>query len=296
MKIYTPQTACRHITEQAAIKYFRLVDESGNPVLPWNASKAKDYNKKKHVAELQNILNSSAVPDGRYFIQWRVSPMGTVQNIEVHKGKVDQPGAAPAPAVKPSLSESVRSFDEALQDKTRIKELELENDSLRQQLAAMMEAPELEEAPPANPVTDTVLSLLKEVGLPMLDRYFTLKEQEVQALSARATAAQTPIVAPAPSGTATTSRPVAVRQPTIVPQQNQPQPQPPVQVVMPGGAAAPEQQPDPEEQQLILFIQEATPEELFNWYNDLKSTEDAYTISLVRRYIREYRTDADQIL
>lgn len=297
MKAHNPQTIGKFLIGQKPIKFFRLIDVNGNTVLAYNTHLTQ---KAKHIQELNDMLQSDVIGDGVYFLQWKSTMRSEPQTITIHKGKVTtEPPLVPTPPK--SLSDSVRSFDEALTDKTKIKQLELENESLKQQLAAMMEADDVTEINEAPDTTNVVLSLLKEVGLPLLDKYFELKEQEVAALSAARPSAQTPVYSPTPSPSGSMTKPVPVQKPPIVPSQNQPQPPPAVQIVTGGGQAFPEQpsgssgSDDTDEQQLVLFIQEATPEELRDWYMNVKNTEDRFTVNMVKQYIDTYRDDAGYI-
>lgn len=290
MKILTASNVCAYITSQPAIKHFRLVDSAGNSVHAWNNQPA---GKAKHVKDLKEVLSSDVIPDGIYFLQWKSNTRSEPKSIQVNKGRVNTDATTPAPR---PLSDSVRSFDEALSDKTRIKQLELENENLRKQIDAMKEAAEAaadledDDLQEGAPVSDTVM-LLKEIGLPLLEKFFELKEREVNALSAKATATQTAVRQPS----AATTRPVAVQRPPIVPSANQPQPAPPVQIIT-GGGTAPSQEDDADLQNLVLFIQETDAEKLADWFQQLKNTEDALTVHTVQRLIREHRHDGEMII
>ena len=187
--VHSPSSIVSYVKGQP-IDYFCLVDQSGNALVKWNVKKES---KQAHLKKLDELLKSDIVADGMYFLQWRAHSRAETKSIPVRKGKevdettLNEPDFYSAPknvSSRPSFPSplaEVRSFESALSDKARILELEAEVRKLTEDLAAMTEEESLDEDPA--PEENTILSFLKDFGMPLLDKHFELREREIQALS-----------------------------------------------------------------------------------------------------------------
>lgn len=316
----TPKEAVDFLHDNK-IPFFRLVDQAGRPLLGWNLHAAKGA---EHLKKLSWMLvQSKAIPDGVYSVEYRQSTKSASASLPVQKGegKLSEESAAPAPVYMAAPAESVRSYAEALADKQLIASLQTENKLLRERLEELTAddaeegLEEEEESLTGSPITDRLLS---DYGIPLLDRYFDLKERELELLSARQ------ITGAEQSGAKTALKPAARAEgsaanlPTYQKSTFRPTPRPaattppgttPVNYpgsygATPGAAGGGgggwdsvgreetnANDKSAEEKELIAYIQQSTPEELAGWITTLESSEDAATIEAVKALIAQLRPD-----
>lgn len=313
------------------IRYFKLTDAEGTDLLSYNAPQTK---RDDHIKKLEAVVNSDLMKEGTYFLMWRQSTSQAPKSVTVTKGNVKATlQEAPAPVVRAaSPLADVRSFNEALSDKAKIKELELENADLRRQLEDFLSDMEEGEQELAETQQNTLIETLKDIGLPLLDRYFTLREQEIQALQAgKRTIARTDVfnpnvknVAPAPATIRPTTLPPPPRSftppPAPIPSAA-PLPSssgvspstytPPAFVVLPGGSAGsstgggeskeentsanlPPAATD-EEAQLRAFIAGSEPSDLVSFLKEVQSSQGSSVVDQLFPIVEKLRTDAQYI-
>lgn len=313
------------------IRYFKLTDAEGTDLLSYNAPQTK---RDEHIKKLEAVVNSDLMKEGTYFLMWRQSTSQAPKSLTITKGNVKPTlQEAPAPIVRAaSPLADVRSFNEALSDKAKIKELELENADLRRQLEDFLSDMEEGESELAETQQNTLIETLKDIGLPLLDRYFTLREQEIQALQAGKIPTQrfdkfnpnVKNVAPAPSPVrpttltprtpSFTTTPAPAPAPAPIPSASGVSPStytPPAFVVLPGGSAGsstsggenreentsanlPPAATD-EEAQLRAFIQGSEPSDLISFLKEVQSSQGASVVDQLFPVVEKLRQDATYI-
>jgi len=217
----TPKDIAKFIRDND-INFFRLLNSDGIVLLAWNAY---PKNKETHLKKLDKRLASDIAPDGIYHLQWRDNTRAAIQTIIIikgNRGELRESYLTPDMVVKRPVTtspvalpdENVRSYREALADASELALLRSENADLKRQLAELL-SEELEDNAPESILDSPMVTLLKDVGLPLLERFFELKEKQVELAAARP--------APAPAAKPTYQAPRAVVRPvTTTPQQQQP--------------------------------------------------------------------------
>lgn len=153
--------------------FIRLTDSAGNCVVSWNKVKGKTEEQEKEIAEL---LKSNLTPSGIYKLCYKTTVNGKEFAYDIEKNL--KPGELAEPQKNfLSYDDALKYEREIMELKSALNEREKELSELKEELTAIDEEPEeLAEATPQN--TETI-TLLKEVGLPLLDKAFNLWEQSV---------------------------------------------------------------------------------------------------------------------
>lgn len=168
--------------------YFGLFDQSGGVIIPFNSNKVPGS---QRLREIEKRLLSAGCLDGYYIIKCKNSPGVKVvsDNFTFYKGEKLSEGA-PAPTIAApaqQFSPEVLSYESALKLQVEVERLKLENSNLRRQVSDLeaeltnleTEKETLSEgaAPGMWESAKGFLSELVQMGAPLLDKHYELKEK-----------------------------------------------------------------------------------------------------------------------
>ena len=163
---------------------FRLVSRDGAILVPYNINSKQ---KEEHIKKIEKYLASSLASDTDYFLNYRGSTRSKPETIHIYTGTLKAMSeAAPsiqAPRYTEPEARDVRTYREALSDATEIERLKGENARLQAQLDELTSEGE-DETALADIASHPAVTIFKEIGLPLLEKWFELKEKEVSALAA----------------------------------------------------------------------------------------------------------------
>jgi len=174
------------IQKSQGYKYARLVDQQGIPIIPYN------YNKtpiERRLQEIETKLISPGLKDGYYVVQCKSSTGKNIvpDSYTVYKGENLSEGIqAPAPAVQiveKHITPDVISYEAALKLQVELERLKLENAQLKKEVeelkAELSDAETLSEEESGGMWASAkdFLSELVQMGAPLLDKHFELKEK-----------------------------------------------------------------------------------------------------------------------
>lgn len=164
-------------------RYVGLFDSSGRVIIPFNPNKIKTADR---LREIETRLISEALPDGYYVVKCKhsTSVNATPDEYTVYKGeKLSEPGTAPIIIEKPIFQPDVLTYESALKLQVDLERLKLENKALKEKVddlqAELNERQELSESD-EQPAAVNWIQQLSEMALPLLDKHFQLREQQLQ--------------------------------------------------------------------------------------------------------------------
>ncbi len=170
--------------------YFGLFDQGGGVIIPFNSNKVPGSTR---LREIEKRLLSAGCLDGYYIIKCKNSPGVKVvsDNFTFYKGEKLSEGT-PAPIIQAApqqFSPEVLSYESALKLQVEVERLKLENTNLRRQVSDLetelanleTEKETLSEnaAPGMWENAKSFLSELVQMGAPLLDKHFELKEKQL---------------------------------------------------------------------------------------------------------------------
>lgn len=175
-------------TQSSKLSFIRFKDETGELINSWNTQKGKTL----PIAEdFVGKVTASIYPDGVYYMEIKDTINGKCKEVPILKGKVELKDVAPrsqsekikAPEKLPVLlaeSETV-SYREYMEVKLALMQAQMEVESLNELIDELQEEAELAEN---ENQTSEITTFFKEVGMPLLDKYFDLEERKVASLEA----------------------------------------------------------------------------------------------------------------
>lgn len=167
-----------------------LTDQRGQELIPYNSRNSAT----ERLSEIKTRISSPALKDGVYYVKCKHTNRKNALSDDylIYKGEKLSEGAVIAPP--PSISHEILSYDSALKFQVTIKELELENQKLKEtiedlkaeieELETELKSNELLSEEIAENAKPTMLESAKEflselvtIGAPLLDKHFDLKQQ-----------------------------------------------------------------------------------------------------------------------
>jgi len=180
------------ILKDQGYKHIGLFDSNGKIIITFNNASKTGSDRFK---EIEKRLAAAALPEGFYVIKCKntTSKTVTTDDYTVKKGnpKTEEP-VKPVTLQEPAPpSPSVISFSEALEMKTTINRLELENDKLLEESATREEyitelEGQLEEEPEPNTLKDaeknvkTFIGQLTEALVPVLNTHYEQADRKLK--------------------------------------------------------------------------------------------------------------------
>ena len=169
--------------------YFALFDQGGGMIIPFNSNKVPGSTR---LREIEKRLLSAGCLDGYYMLKCKNSPGTKVvsDNFTFYKGEKLAEGT-PAPMIQAAqqFSPEVLSYESALKLQVEVERLKIENSNLRRQVNDLeteianieTEKETLSEnaAPGMWENAKSFLSELVQMGAPLLDKHFELKEKQL---------------------------------------------------------------------------------------------------------------------
>lgn len=167
--------------------YFGLFDQGGGVIIPFNSNKVPGS---QRLREIEKRLLSAGCLDGYYILKCKNSPGVKVvaDTFTFYKGeKLSEGSTAPMIQAPQQFSPEVLSYESALKLQVDVERLKLENANLRRQITELeselnnleTEQETLSEnaAPGVWDNAKMFLSELVQMGAPLLDKHFELKEK-----------------------------------------------------------------------------------------------------------------------
>lgn len=156
--------------------FIRLLDSKKGIVIPFNL---KSGEVKAQGEKMTRALRSKLYEDGVYYLCFRSTIGGSEQKFPIIKGE-PPPGSVISENGKAEKMTTEKddflTYDKALELNTRIIQLEVENDRLQERVNEFES--ELSEDAPAQ--GSELITVVKEICLPLLDKFFTLYEKNLQ--------------------------------------------------------------------------------------------------------------------
>lgn len=166
-----------------------LTDQRGAELIPYNSRNSAF----ERLEEIKTRLNSPALKDGVYIVKCKHTNRKTALSDDylIYKG---EKLSEPAIITPQMITHEVLTYDSALKFQVRIKELELEVESLKRDLneannliseleteletkTVLSEEEEEAEKPSTMETAKEFLSELIAIGAPLIDKHFDLRQQ-----------------------------------------------------------------------------------------------------------------------
>ena len=185
MKLFNIQEL-QEIQKAQAYKYAGLFDQQGTAIIPFNPNKVPI---ERRLQEIETKLISPGLKDGYYIVKCKSSTARGVipDSYTVYKGdKLSEGIQAPAPAVQiveKHITPDVISYEAALKLQVELERYKLENAQLKKEIedlkAELSEVDTLSEEQAGGMWENAkgFLSELMQMGAPLLDKHFELKEK-----------------------------------------------------------------------------------------------------------------------
>jgi hypothetical protein len=181
MKLFSIEQI-KEIQGKQNYRYLGLFDQSGRAIIPFNTNKG---NPNERLREIETRLLSEALNDGYYFVKGKnvISKNGATDDFCIRKGEtLSETAAAPVIIEKQSFQPEVLTYEGALKLQVDLERLKLENANLKSRILDLEEqlaendnlAEEAEQTPAASWIEQ-----LTQLAVPMLDKHFALKEQQL---------------------------------------------------------------------------------------------------------------------
>lgn len=185
MKIFKIEELAQ-IQQGQNYKYMGLFDQAGTCIIPFNPNKIPIA---RRLQEIETKLISPGLKDGYYIVQAKSTTAKNVvpDHYTVYKG--EQLGEK-APAITPAvqivekhITPDVLSYEQALKMQVELASLKLENAALKKEIeelkADLSDAETLSEEEKSSVWAGAkdFLSELVQMGAPLLDKHFELKEK-----------------------------------------------------------------------------------------------------------------------
>jgi len=166
------------IIESQQFKYVELKGMDGKKYGGYNQTPA---DLKKKVESIKKFC--STVPDGIYYLNFKISPTGTVFPYVYNKGNIDLKESATATAAPiflqaPKELEKFQTLEEWKRQEARIKELEAELERLKLEITFDRKLAEIAKPEPENPLIGFATNILP-MFTPVIEQYMSLKEREI---------------------------------------------------------------------------------------------------------------------
>ena len=167
-------TELKKIADTYKYGYTRLLKDDGSAIVNWNSTPKKIN---QNFTLMKDRLQP--LPDGYYYVEFKYSVKSNPERFFINKGNIKEAPAA-APSMLPVIHQAApldkfQTMEEWKRQEKRIAELERELDLLKMK-NTLQEAGKPVEPPAA-------VGWLKDVApmfLPILDKYMTIKEKEVE--------------------------------------------------------------------------------------------------------------------
>lgn len=176
------------IQKAQGYKYAGLFDQQGTCIIPFNPNKVPI---ERRLQEIETKLISPGLKDGYYIVRAKTTTAKNVvpDSYTVYKGEqLSEPGSQPAPQVQiveKHITPDVISYEAALKLQVELERLKLENAQLKKECeelrSELSEAETLSEEDQGSMWASAkdFLSELVQMGAPLLDKHFELKEKQL---------------------------------------------------------------------------------------------------------------------
>jgi len=180
----------KRIQAEQNYRYMGLFDAAEKQLIPFNPNKVDVSTR---LREIETRLISPGLIDGYYFVKCKNSAGKNVQpdTYTIYKGpKLSEGAPPPAPVIEPAkFQPEVLTYESALKLQVEVATLKIENEALKRENAALIEEiselqKESETVLSENEATNgvwenakTFLNELVQIGAPLLDKHFELKEK-----------------------------------------------------------------------------------------------------------------------
>jgi len=165
------------IIESQQFKYVELKGMDGKKYGGYNQTPS---DLKKKVESIRKFCTT--VPDGIYYLNFKISPTGTVFPYVYNKGNIDLKEAAnntaPIFLQAPKELEKFQTLEEWKRQEARIKELEAELERLKLEVTFDKKLAEIAKPEPESPLLGFATNILP-MFTPVLEQYLSLKEREI---------------------------------------------------------------------------------------------------------------------
>jgi hypothetical protein len=188
MKIYTIDQF-KTIQNNQNYKYIGLFNQQGQALIPFNSNKQTPG---QRLREIETRLMSEALPDGYYFIKCKNTVYTKTPSDDYAIKKGDQLSesveVAPVQIIeKPAFQPEVLSYSGALKLQVDLERLKMENANLKREIDDLkieIEENKLlseeEETPSLMQNAKSWLEDIMQIGAPLLDKHFQLKERQLE--------------------------------------------------------------------------------------------------------------------
>lgn len=181
MKLFSIEQV-KEIQNKQNYRYLGLFDQSGRAIIPFNTNKG---NPTERLREIETRLLSEALNDGYYFVKGKnvISKNGATDDFCIRKGEMLAEATAPPVIIeKQNFQPEVLTYEGALKLQVELERLKLENQNLKNRIQDLedqiAENDNLSEEA-AQSSTSSWLEQLTQLAVPMLDKHFALKEQQL---------------------------------------------------------------------------------------------------------------------
>lgn len=167
------------IAKDFQYKYIELQSADGRKLSHYNNTPARLGAK---IKDINNLLNKQ--PDGLYYINYKISPKGDIFQFAYNKGNVNMSEITPAPVIIntaiPAQNNNLEKFQTLQEWKRQEQEIsELKNKIALMEMERNLSGSDDQEDEPINPIKGFAENILPTF-MPILDKYLSLKEREIQ--------------------------------------------------------------------------------------------------------------------